>query len=483
VTTQGPKVIRTMALSEPALNRNDMTEVSLETSVGAGRSHQRTSRLGQLPVVRILAPGALVGILACGALISVSAARTGSLLPESIRPLPRTLAGPLGTWGPDLHTGGIFAVLLLLFGCYATVAARGARLPAWAVVGVIVGLHVVVLLAPPLFSTDVFSYQAYARIGEIYGANPYLIGPHAIALDPIFPYIGAKWAYIPSSYGPIFTALSYAAARLSVAGSVLAFKGVAMVSSLAVVALVWRAARLRGLDPVRAAALTGLNPLLVLYGVGGGHNDLLMLVPMVAAVDAILRRRERLAGGLGLTAVAIKLTAAVVLPFALVAGGRNAGGVRRRHFAVGVATAAMVVIAASEVVFGAGIWHLAGNVAQSQRQSDWGSIPGAISLKLGLPTVGRIVGDLLAAVFLVISCALLRRVWQGKMDWIAAAGWATAVLLITASSILPWYVAWLLPLVALGRDERLTRAAVVLTGIILAIQLLGYIPHGTPLLG
>ena len=64
----------------------------------------------------------------------------------------------------------------------------------------------------------------------------------------------------------------------------------------------WRCARLRGADPVKAAALVGLNPLLVIYGVGGGHNDLLMLLAMVGGVYAILASRERVGGGLTMLA-------------------------------------------------------------------------------------------------------------------------------------------------------------------------------------
>jgi hypothetical protein len=39
-------------------------------------------------------------------------------------------------------------------------------------------------------------------------------------------------------------------------------------------------------------------------------------------------------------------------------------------------------------------------------------------------------------------------------------------------------VAWLLPLAALGNDKRLLRTAVWMTGVVLAVQMLGYIPHG-----
>ena len=79
--------------------------------------------------------------------------------------------------------------------------------------------------------------------------------------------------------------------------------------------------------------------------------------------------------------------------------------------------------------------------------------------------------------FAVTLAWLVRRVWQGRLDWIDGAGWATVVLLITASALLPWYVAWLIPLAALASDRRLWRVSLVMTGIVMAIQMLGYVPH------
>jgi hypothetical protein len=39
-----------------------------------------------------------------------------------------------------------------------------------------------------------------------------------------------------------------------------------------------------------------------------------------------------------------------------------------------------------------------------------------------------------------------------------------------------------MPLAALSRDQRLRRTALILSGVILVIQLIGYIPHvGTPM--
>jgi hypothetical protein len=129
-------------------------------------------------------------------------------------------------------------------------------------------------------------------------------------------------------------------------------------------------------------------------------------------------------------------------------------------------------------LFGTGPLHLLGTIQQSQVSGDWHSIPGFISTRLGLGDIGRATGVILAAVFLVTLVLLLRQVWLGRMDWITGAGWSTVALLVTASSLLPWYVAWLIPLAALGADRRLWLTSLYMTGGVLAIQLIGYFPHG-----
>jgi alpha-1,6-mannosyltransferase len=426
------------------------------------------------------AMAAVGGVVLFGAVIAVTAAHTRSLLPETIRFIPPSLAGAFGSLFVNLHVGGAIAVLVLMFASYAAAVALSGQLSARVVLTAIVVVHLLVLLGPPLASTDVFSYQAYARMGASYGVNPYTHAPYAINLDPVFPYIGAKWSTItPSAYGPVFTVATYLLAPLSIATSVFAYKGIAALASLALVAVVWRCARLRGVDPVKAAALVGLNPLLVIYGVGGGHNDLLMLLAMVGGVYAVLASREWVGGGLSLLAIGIKLTAGLVLPFALADGGaagRLKGGRVRLALGAGVGLAALVALSIG--VFGAGSVHMLGAVVRSQREGGWLGIPGFISSKLGMPAVSHIAGFVLAGAFAVTLCWLLRRVWRGQMDWIAGAGWAMLAMLVASSSLLPWYVAWLLPLAALGRDRRLITTAIVFTGVVQGITLLGYIPHG-----
>jgi uncharacterized BrkB/YihY/UPF0761 family membrane protein len=126
---------------------------------------------------------------------------------------------------------------------------------------------------------------------------------------------------------------------------------------------------------------------------------------------------------------------------------------------------------------------LLGTIRKSQSSGDWHSIPGFISTRVELGGIGHVTGLVLAVLFLVALAWLVRKVRRGELDWVAGAGWATVAMLVTASSLLPWYVAWLLPLAALGCDRRLYRAAILLTGVVMAIQLVGYVPHGSTLLG
>jgi hypothetical protein len=427
----------------------------------------------------------LAGMMVTGLIVSISAASSTVLLPVPVGAgIGLTgLAGPFGQTGIHLGWLAVSAVLVVMFVSYVVTVGAADGLSPLLVLGCIAGLHALMLLAPPLVSTDVFSYQFYGRMGAVYGANPYLAGPRGLALDPLYPYVGWKWISTPTVYGPLFTALSYVLAPLSIPLNVLAYKVIAAVSSLSVVALVWNAARLRGINPVKAAALVGLNPLILVYGVGGAHNDLLMLAPLAAGLVLLLQRRDRTGAGAIVIAAAVKVTAGMLLPFALAGARGPLARSRRRDLLIGAGVTGALVATFAFTLFGSGPLHLPATIQKVQSEGNWQSIPGFIGTRLGLGTVGHPVELVLSALFALILCWLLRRVWRGELDWIAGAGWAALALLVTAASLLPWYVSWLMPLAALGRDRRLWRAAIIVTGVIEALQLLGYVPHGSSLFG
>ncbi|HEX4753450.1 MAG TPA: glycosyltransferase 87 family protein [Solirubrobacterales bacterium] len=408
----------------------------------------------------------LAGVLATSLLICMSAGRSELLLPSTLRPLPSWLAGPFHGAGASLGLAALIAAFGVMLLSYAVAANTAHRLSPRAVLAAILALHAMVLFAPPLFSSDVFSYDAYARIGTVFGANPYLHGPSAFPLEALHPLIGVQWAATPTVYGPLFTALSYLLVPLGIAANVLAYKAVAAASSLALVFMIWRAARLRGLDSAKAAALVGLNPVIVLFGVGGGHNDLLMLALLGAGLYVLLQKRDLPSGALMVTAVAVKLTAGLLLPFALAADrGESSRRADRRNLLIGAALAAVSILTLAYVFFGTGPLQMVGTLEGIQGEGGPHSFVGFLATAVGLQGLIAPAGTALTVVFLLVLAWLVRRVWIGELDWIAGAGWATVCLLLTTGFLVPWYVAWLIPLAALSRDKRLLAAAIFLTGV------------------
>src|SRR5205085_1234858 len=186
------------------------------------------------------------------------------------------------------------------------------------------------------------------------------------------------------------------------------------------IALVYNAARMRGVDQVKAAALVGLNPLVVVYGVGGGHNDLLMLLLMIAGVYLVLANRERWGSATMIFAAAIKVTGALPLAFAVAAGGGRRARNRRRDVLIGAGVAAALMAALGFAWFGTGPLHLPATIQKVQSLGDWQSIPGFIGTRLGLGSVGHVTGFVLDGAFVAALVWLLREVWHGELDWIDA---------------------------------------------------------------
>ncbi len=369
-------------------------------------------------------------------------------------------------------------MLIASFACYAVALATARSLSLRVLVGTILTLHLLVVLAPPLFSTDMFSYQAYARMGAIHGVNPYLAGPTSISHDALYPYLGFKWTGTPTVYGPLFTLLSYATAGLSIAASVWVFKAIAAIASLLMLVLVWKIARVRAVDPVRAVALVGLNPLLILYGVGGGHNDLLMLLLLVGGVYLVLGDRQRSGGAAMVGAASVKLAGGLPLLFALAARDRSGSRSWGRLLAGAVAAAGAVGLVAAGL-FGRGILHLPATLGQVQSDGGWHSIAGFLVKSFHLGAFHHPISIGLGILCLAVCAWLVSRVWRERMDWIRAAGWAAVAVLLSASSLLPWYLVWLLPLAAVSLDRRLWITTVALSGAILAINLIDYFPHSS----
>jgi alpha-1,6-mannosyltransferase len=329
-------------------------------------------------------------------------------------------------------------------------------------------------LAPVLLSHDVYSYVDYARLGVVHGLNPYVHPPAAAPFDPA--YARVTWIDATSAYGPLFTLATYPLAWLPVWAAVAALKAVAALSVLGVAILVARVAPSRGVSPLGAAAFVALNPLVLIHVVGGAHNDGLAMLAMTIGIAATLSAREASAGVAFVAAFAIKAPAAIAAPFALASTARSRHSPHRSGVDVGYAFAGRGV-GASRFLLGAGItalslglaayaafgWHwldAIGLAGENQQRSAHMSIPITLARLTGLDAtaVRAAALGLFAAIFLY----LLIRTWQGG-DWLRNAAWVSVALLLATAWLLPWYLIWAVPLVALSRDRPLQLLTLALT--------------------
>jgi Glycosyltransferase family 87 len=355
----------------------------------------------------------------------------------------------------------MWAGFVAYLGVLLAAPALGRRL-VW---GLIVLLVTAFALAPVLLSHDVYSYVDYARLGVVHGLDPYLQPPLAAPHDPAFAKV--DWTEATSVYGPLFTLATYPLAWLPVGAAVAVLKAVAALSVLGLAALVGRIAAWRGADPLRAAAFVALNPLVLVHIVGGAHNDGLAMLLALLAVAAILSARELAGGGALVAAVAIKASAAFLAPFALLAVARpnpqRPGRVRLRsggRLLGGALLVTALVALAAQLAFGPDWLSAFGLAGENQGRTSYMSIPITVARLSGLdPDAVRLVALVL---FLTLVLELALWTWRG-FDWVRAAGWTAAGLLLASAWLLPWYLVWVLPLAAIARDRTLQLLALALT--------------------
>jgi alpha-1,6-mannosyltransferase len=305
------------------------------------------------------------------------------------------------------------------------------------------GFRLILLWTPPVLSDDLYRYVWDGKV-QTARINPYLYAPDAQELshlrdDAIFPRINRPWARTIYPPGAQWLFLGIAAVRPD---SVRFLKAaIAAVDMLTIVLLMWLL-RATGVASGRAI-LYAWHPLPVFELAGSGHVDGLMLPFLLLSLLFFVFRREALSGALLGAAAAIKLYPALLLP-ALV---RRSGP--RLLMAAG-ATAALLYF---PYVATAGR-HVLGFLPQYLSDSGERFNPGPGGLLAY--SLGSLVARPMQVAYGILAMALLLVLWRaGRRDeesLDAAVGellLACGVFVTFAQTVHPWYLLWILPLLAL----------------------------------
>jgi len=372
------------------------------------------------------------------------------------------------------------------------------------------------LVAPPMYSKDVYSYLAQSQISRL-GLDPYRVGPApALGLDHVFTLsVPSLWRETPAPYGPLFLWIGRGISALTGENIVTAVLCHRVVVLLGVGLIVWAVPRLAarcGVAEVSALWLGAANPLLLMHLVAGIHNEALMLGLMLTGTEFALRGitaaqpllpslrthptrgdwaplAELLAGAVLITLSSqVKLPSLLALGFVAMALGWRWGGDLRAFLLAGTSMAALAAAVTGLIGWASGLgfgWVFTLGTANVVRS--WMSPPtlialgtGQVGILLGLGdhttavlSLTRAIGVLIIA---VLVAWLLLVVFNGRLHPVGGLGVALGITVLLFPVVQPWYLLWaIIPLAAWATRPQF-RIAVI--GVTLVVGIFGPTANG-----
>lgn len=335
------------------------------------------------------------------------------------------------------------------------------------------------LLSAPVFSRDTYSYLAQGALLRD-GYDPYVVGPienQNSLLDDVSPI----WTTTTAPYGPAFILVARFVTMIVgnnvVEGTMLL--RLCMLPGLAL--LIWatpRIARHIGANSAAALWICVLNPLVIIHLMGGVHNEMLMVGLMMAAIALTFAGRPIIGVGFIATAVAVKATAGIALPFMVWVWMRRLRDTRgyRPVPAFAFATAASIAIfgavfAVLSLLAGVGLGWLTA-LAGSVKIINWLTVPTAVANMINtigglvMPVnfyavleVTRIIGIAIIAIALPL---LWWRFRHTDRDALTGTALALGVVVLFVPAALPWYYTW--PLAVLSTLWQSRTAIALIAG-------------------
>ncbi|MBX9362328.1 polyprenol phosphomannose-dependent alpha 1,6 mannosyltransferase MptB [Streptomyces sp. WAC04114] len=334
------------------------------------------------------------------------------------------------------------------------------------------------LLAPPLFSRDVYSYLAQGAMVEAH-LDVYAHGPSQLG-GPLADEVAPLWRHTGAPYGPVFLAVAAALSGLTrgeLPAGLFGMRLVALAGVALMAAALPRLARHSGADPSAALWLGALNPLVLLHLVAGAHNDAVMLgVGLVSALG-----RWPVLGAVLVTLAALVKAPAVLGLAAVVALQVRAGRSPAKALVTTTAAAAGTTAAATAVAGTGYGWVGALNTPVSPQNWALTTLLGRVTRAL-LEHLGSDLAPLavpawhaLGIVTAVIAIALI---WlRLRLSPVYALGLSLAAVAALGPAIRPWYALWGLFLIAAAAPSTSVRHR---TAAVTGVLALSVLPSGGP---
>jgi hypothetical protein len=329
---------------------------------------------------------------------------------------------------------------------------------------VIAGLVVVAVATPPRGSNDLWSYVMYGRIVGVHHADPWVQAPAQFPSDPFLNRVSLGWRSTRSVYGPAFVSLSALVAVVARSSALVArlfFQG------LMAAAMVGTLLLLRRITRSNAAVLwLGLQPVVWMSGINGGHNDTLVGLAVLGAAVLARRGRAATAGVVIGVAALTKLTALFglvgIVPWLLTRHSRNE--------AKRAVVACITVVAAGLLLAPRSLGVLFSSNGNISRASTWNIlntylVPGRIRAHGGWPLDAVVIAAAVTTITLTVFLAVRLRHSPEPFGPAAA---TTGAYAAGGWYVLPWYSMWALPSFAATGPGPLATVAAAASAVVLA---------------
>jgi hypothetical protein len=344
------------------------------------------------------------------------------------------------------------------------------------------------MVTPPLFSKDVYSYAAQGAM-VLHGLNPYQHGTATLD-SPLAGNVDAMWQHTPAPYGPVFLVL--AARVIGITGeqnatAVFGLRVLAVLGVLLMAVYVPRLAGHLGVDPGSALWLGVLNPLVLVHLVAGAHNDALLIGLLVAGLTLVLDGLPALGVTVCALALLVKAPAGLALAFCVPMWTQQLHG-RLRYLRAALLTgaAAAGTVAVVSAACGLGYGWVAALQTPGQVRN-WLSVTTTMGQFTGLVAswfgAGEHVDGAIAAwrgaggLVAGLVCAVLL-VRARRIGPVPAVGTGLIAVVALGPVVQPWYLLWgFVVLAAASRDEGV-RSLVAGSSAVTAMLLM---PGGGPL--
>ncbi|WP_328370032.1 polyprenol phosphomannose-dependent alpha 1,6 mannosyltransferase MptB [Streptomyces sp. NBC_00445] len=339
------------------------------------------------------------------------------------------------------------------------------------------------LLAPPLFSRDVYSYLAQGAMVDAH-MDVYAHGPARLG-GPLADEVSPLWQQTGAPYGPVFLAVASALSGITrgeIPAGLFGMRLVALLGVALMAAALPRLARHSGADPAAALWLGALNPLVLLHLVAGAHNDAIMLGLLGVGLVAALGRWPVLGAILVTLAALVKAPAVLGLAAVVALQIRAGRSPARAVLTTGAAAAVTTVVATTLAGTGYG-WI--GALKTPVSPQNWaltsllGRATGTVLTELGLGDLAPLAVPAWHVLGLAATAVAIAAIWlrRPRFSPVYALGLSFAVVVVLGPAIRPWYALWGLFLLAAAAPSASVRHRLAaVTGVVALLAM----PNGLP---